>query len=216
MLCQAYFEWISPRGKGHRLYTRMKWWWWDKLETMAGPGVLFCWCMFLILGGTFLSIMLIGGLVAACVMACEKAGAALPAASAPASILQAIKDHTKQAPAIPTAVAVPPPEAPAVQHVQESAPQQLAAERTATASATTDGSQLTGCSSALAAPSSTQPSGCQMDNEGLAALQPRKPHLAGGICTSRVKLPWAGMRRFRLVTACSNCITLYSASQVYY
>ena len=187
MLCQAYFEWISPRLEGHRLYTGMKWWWWDTVEAMGGPVVHFCWFMCLVLGGIllfFLSLALIGALIAGCVMACEKAGCAQPAASNPSSRQRAklpTKDPKQPPVSVPTAVALPPPAAPAVQHVQESAPQQLAAERTASPSAVTDGSQLTGCSDALAAPSSTQPSGCHAGDEG-PSLQPRKPDLAGGVC----------------------------------
>lgn len=218
MLCQAYFEWISPRGKGHRLYTRMKWWWWDKLETMGGPVVHLCWFLFLVFGGIFLSIALIVAVIAACMTACGWDPPPRPAASAPSSSQQAelpSKDPVQPPVITPTAATVPPPDVPADQHVQESAPQQLAAGSTASPSAVTDGPQLTSCSSALAAPSSTQPSGCQAGDEGLA-LQPRKPDLAGGVCTSRSKLSLACMRRFCLVTACSsNGITLCSASQGY-
>jgi hypothetical protein len=173
----AYFEWISPRGKGHRLYIGMKRWWWDKLETMGGPVVHFCWFMFLIFGGIFLS----GVLIAACVAACGGGPPPRPAAPAPPSSQQAklsSKDIVQPPVVNPAAVTVQPSEASAVQSVQESAPQQPVAECTASPSAITDGSQLAGSSSALTAPSSTQPSGRQAGDEKLA-LQPRKPDLAG-------------------------------------
>jgi hypothetical protein len=180
MLRQAYFEWVDPRSKWERLCTSVKGFLALMLEAL-GP-VMFS---FFLLVASLSVVVLVGAPIAALVEACAaEAAAAQPAAPTPSSSQQAklpSKDPVQPPVINPTAATVPPPDVPAVQHIQESAPQQPAAERTSSPSAITDGSQPTSCSAALAASPSAQPSGCQAGDEGLA-LQPRKPDLAGGVC----------------------------------
>jgi hypothetical protein len=184
MLRQAYFEWIDPRSKWERMCTSVKGFLADMLE-MLGP-VMFG---FFLMVASLPVVVLVGAPIAAHVEArAAEAAAAQPAAPIPSSSQKAklhSKDGKQPPVSVPTAVALPPPEAPAGQHIQESAPQQLAAERTASPAAITDDLQLNGCSAASTAPSSTKPSGCQAGGEGLA-LQPRKPDLAGGVCACRL------------------------------